>query len=119
MKIPTDLIPHCPRCGAPMTMNLRSDSTFVEDDGWHRAYRSYHQFLSKYKNKHILFLELGVGGNTPSIIKYPFWEMTFKNPQTKYICINKGEALCPSQIENQSICIDEYIGLVLENILKP
>lgn len=110
MKIPSSLIPRCPICGAPMTMNLRSDSTFVEDEGWHRASIRYSDFLRRHKRLRILFLELGVGYNTPVIIKYPFWRMTAENSNAAYVCINLGEASCPREINNRSICIDMDIG---------
>ncbi len=93
MKIPTDLIPKCPKCGKPLTMNLRSDDKFVEDRGWHEAAKRYHDFLNVHKGK-VLFLELGVGYNTPGIIKYPFWQMTTDNPEATYVCVNFGEAFC-------------------------
>lgn len=73
MKIPAELIPKCPVCGAPMTMNLRQDALFVQDEGWYAAAERYNDFIRRHKELHILFLELGVGGNTPVIIKYPFW----------------------------------------------
>ncbi|MGP1445768.1 MAG: Sir2 silent information regulator family NAD-dependent deacetylase, partial [Treponema sp.] len=110
--------PYCPRCGKPMTMNLRSDSTFVEDAGWHRAAQRYADFLASYKDGSILFLELGVGPNTPGIIKYPFWQMTAGNPCATYGCINYGEANCPADIRDRSICIDADIGAVLETMLR-
>ena len=113
MRIPTDLIPRCPVCGEQMTMNLRADDKFVEDEGWHKAYRRYHEFLTKHQNKPILFLELGVGYNTPIIIKYPFWRMTAENPQNVYACINLHNAVCPAQIIKQSVCINEDIGKVI------
>ncbi|MCD8363069.1 MAG: Sir2 silent information regulator family NAD-dependent deacetylase [Lachnospiraceae bacterium] len=113
MKIPSELVPRCPLCGAPMNMNLRCDNSFVEDEGWHRAAERYNDFIRRHQNLHILFLELGVGANTPVIIKYPFWQMTAKNPKAVYACINKGESMCPQQIRNQSICIDDDIGRVL------
>lgn len=116
MKIPDELIPRCPHCGKPMTMNLRADDKFVEDAGWHRAAERYHLFLQRHERLHILFLELGVGYNTPIIIKYPFWQMTAKNPRATYACINKGEAVCPKEIERQSICIDGDIGDILEKM---
>ena len=94
-KIPTELVPHCPVCGAPMSMNLRTDGTFVEDDGWHAAARRYEDFLRRHEGEPILFLELGVGGNTPGIIKYPFWRMAQQNPKAVYACINYGEAYAP------------------------
>lgn len=114
MKIPTELIPKCPKCGKPLTMNLRSDDKFVEDKGWHLAAERYENFLRTRKNMRILFLELGVGHNTPAIIKYPFWQMTAKNSQAVYACVNYGEAVCPKEIEQQSICIDGDIGEVLK-----
>ena len=116
MKIPSELIPVCPHCGAPMTMNLRCDDKFVEDEGWHRAAERYENFLRTRKNQKILFLELGVGYNTPVIIKYPFWQMTLKNPKATYACINCGDAVCPAEIEKQSICIDSDIGKVIDAI---
>lgn len=114
MKIPTELIPKCPKCGKPLTMNLRSDDKFVEDKGWHLAAEQYENFLWTRKNMRILFLELGVGYNTPAIIKYPFWQMTAKNSQAVYACVNYGEAVCPKEIEQQSICIDGDIGEILK-----
>ena len=106
MRIPTELIPHCPKCGKPMTMNLRADDTFVQDKGWYRAAERYEEFLRRHKNLHILFLELGVGYNTPAIIKYSFWQMTAKNSKAVYACVNFGEAFCPKQIQSQTICIN-------------
>ncbi|MBR1385172.1 MAG: Sir2 silent information regulator family NAD-dependent deacetylase [Ruminococcus sp.] len=117
MKIPTELIPKCPKCGKPMTMNLRSDDKFVEDEGWHRAAERYDDFLQAHKGKHILFLELGVGYNTPVIIKYPFWRMTAQNPKATYACLNYGEAYAPDEIAEQSICINGDIHEVLEKML--
>jgi NAD-dependent SIR2 family protein deacetylase len=116
MTIPSELVPHCPKCGKPMSMNLRADNTFVEDEGWHRAAERYDNFLRTRENTHILYLELGVGYNTPGIIKYPFWQMTLQNPKAVYACLNYGEALCPGEIERQSICIDGDIGDILEKI---
>ena len=114
MRIPTELIPKCPVCGKPMTMNLRSDNRFVEDIGWHKAAARYAEFLRSHKNEPILFLELGVGYNTPGIIKYPFWQMTAQNSKAVYACLNYGEAVCPQEIEKQSICINGDIGAVLK-----
>lgn len=117
MRIPTELIPICPHCGKPMTMNLRSDDKFVEDKGWHEAAKRYERFIQTYANGNILLLELGVGYNTPVIIKYPFWKMTARNANATYACINYGEAVCPSEIQEQSICIDGDIGQVVEHIM--
>ena len=98
MRIPTELIPKCPKCGKPMTMNLRSDDKFVEDEGWHRAAGRYDNFLQTHEGQHILFLELGDEYNTPVIIKYPFWKMTANNPRAVYACLNYGEAYAPDVI---------------------
>ena len=113
MKIPAELIPECPVCGAPMTMNLRCDNSFVQDEGWYAAAERYEDFIRCHKGLHILFLELGVGMNTPVIIKYPFWQMTAKNPKAVYACVNRGEAYCPQEIVNQAICINDDIEAVL------
>ena len=116
MKIPTELLPVCPHCGKPLTMNLRSDDTFVEDEGWHRAAERYENFLRTRADGKILFLELGVGYNTPVIIKYPFWQMTAKNPNAIYACINQGQAVCPQDIQRQAICINIDLGNALQEL---
>lgn len=116
MRIPSELVPHCPVCGAPMTMNLRVDMTFVEDDGWRKAAKRYEDFLRHHQGQHILFLELGVGGNTPGIIKYPFWKMTYQNPKTTYSCVNLSEAYCPREIQKQAVCINDDIGSLLHDL---
>lgn len=118
MKIPSGLIPYCPACGAPMSMNLRADDTFVEDEGWHAAAQRYAEFLRRHEGQHILFLELGVGGNTPVIIKYPFWRMTYQNPKAVYACVNLSEAYCPREIQRHAICIDKDIGKTIGQISK-
>lgn len=116
MKIPSALVPHCPHCGKPLTMNLRADDSFVEDEGWHTAAERYANFLRTREGQKILFLELGVGYNTPVIIKYPFWQMTAKNPRATYACINRGEAFCPAEIADRAVCIDGDIGDILARI---
>lgn len=115
-KIPSELIPKCPVCGAPMTMNLRCDNSFVQDEGWYAAADRYEDFIRRHKNLHILFLELGVGANTPAIIKYPFWQMTAQNSHATYACINYGEAIVPREIEKQAICINKKIETVLNTL---
>lgn len=117
MKIPTGLIPKCPVCGAPMTMNLRTDDKFVQDEGWYRAAMRYDDFIRSHKNAEVLLLELGVGANTPAIIKYPFWQMTAQNKNAVYACINLGMAAAPTEIEEQSVCIDADIGRVMPELL--
>ena len=116
MRIPSGLLPLCPHCGRPLRMNLRADDTFVEDPGWHQAARRCDDFLRTRAAQRLLFLELGVGYNTPGIIKYPFWQMTARNPNATYVCINQGQAVCPGEIEKQSICIDGDIGEVLNQL---
>ena len=116
MEIPTELIPKCQDDGAEMTMNLRSDDSFVEDEGWHKASAAYLDFLKKHEGKHMLFLEIGVGGNTPVIIKYPFWQMTKDNKNAVYACLNYSEACCPRQIEDRSIVIDGDSGEVIRHL---
>lgn len=116
MKIPSALVPRCPHCGKPLTMNLRADGSFVEDEGWHAAAERYANFLRTREGQKILFLELGVGYNTPVIIKYPFWQMTAKNPRATYACINRGEAFCPAEIADRAVCIDGDIGDILARI---
>lgn len=115
MKIPSELIPRCPNCGKPLTMNLRSDDKFVEDEGWHKAAARYEDFIRKHDGK-VLYLELGVGYNTPGIIKYPFWQMTAKNPDATYACINYDDAECPDLIKDRAILIEGDIGKVLEDL---
>lgn len=116
LKIPSELIPRCPVCGAPMTMNLRCDGSFVQDEGWYAAAGRYEDFIRRQENRHILFLELGVGANTPGIVKFSFWRMTEGNPKAAYACINLGEACAPREISDRSICIDADIGKVLEQL---
>lgn len=113
MKIPTELIPKCPYCGAPLTTNLRCDDRFAQDEGWYLSAQRYENFLRTRKNSKILFLELGVGYNTPGIIKYPFWQMTSKNKNAVYCCINNENTQCPSEIEAQAICINDDIYNVI------
>ncbi len=118
MRVPSGLLPKCPVCGKPLTMNLRSDNKFVEDRGWHKAAKRYYDFLHCHKNSHVLLLELGVGYNTPGIIKYPFWDITAQNTKAVYTCINYGEAICPAEIEKQAICINGDIWETLQILSK-
>lgn len=116
MRIPTELIPECPVCGKPMTMNLRADDTFVQDEGWNIHAGYYEKFLDAHRKSKMVFLELGVGYNTPGVIKYPFWQMTAANPKATYACINYGEAFVPGKIAKRSICINDDIGEVLKQL---
>ena len=113
MKIPSELIPHCPVCGAPMTMNLRCDNSFVQDEGWYAARYRYSDFVRRHKQGKVLYLELGVGTNTPGIIKYPFWRYTLENPDAIYACVNFGQAYAPREIAERSVCLDADIGRIL------
>lgn len=113
MRIPTELIPRCPKCGSPMTMNLRCDDTFVEDEGWHQASERYSQFLRRHQNTRMLLLDLGTGMNTPGIVKYSFWRMTHDWPDATYACLNYGEAYAPDEIKRKSICVNGDIGDIL------
>lgn len=116
MTVPSGLVPYCHKCGKPMNVNLRSDSTFVEDKGWDEAQKRYGDFIRRHRNLHILFLELGVGANTPTIVKYSFWRMTVENPKAIYACVNLGEACAPTEIRDRSICINADIGEVLKQL---
>ena len=113
MTIPPDLIPHCPKCGEPMSMNLRADHTFVEDEGWHMASERYAEFLRRHQNMKVLFLEAAVGFNTPTIIKYSFWRMAHEWKDAVYVCLNYGEAYAPDEIKKRAICINGDIGEIL------
>ena len=118
MRLPNDLVPVCPDGGGAVSMNLRADETFVEDAGWHAAADRYAAFLEAHEGQHVLFLELGVGSNTPMIIKYPFWAMTEENPRAVYACLNFDEAVCPEVIRTQSICLDGDSGDALKELLE-
>lgn len=113
MRIPSELVPHCPVCGKPMTMNLRCDNTFVQDEGWYAAQGRYSDFVRRHEGLRVLYLELGVGANTPGIVKFSFWRMTAESPKAVYACINYGEACAPAEIRERSICINGDIGKVL------
>lgn len=116
MRVPTELVPHCPLCDKPMTMNLRCDDTFVQDEGWYSASERYTDFLRRHKGLKVLFLELGAGMNTPTIIKFSFWRMVNEWKNATYACINLGEAYAPREIQANSICINEDIGNVLKQL---
>ncbi|MBR7062930.1 MAG: Sir2 silent information regulator family NAD-dependent deacetylase [Clostridia bacterium] len=115
-KVPPELFPKCPNCGRPLTLNLRSDDSFIEDYGWVEAAQRYDQFLREHEGNRVLFLELGVGSNTPSIIKYPFWRMTLNNPNATYACVNYGESFTLEEIADRSVCIDGDIGETIRQL---
>ena len=117
-QIPSELVPRCPKCGKPMSMNLRADGTFVEDSGWEDAAIRFNEFLRRHQNLKTVFLELGTGMNTPAIIKFPFWRMTYEWPDASYVCINLNEAYAPEEIRDKSLCFQEDIGEVLRRILS-
>mgnify|MGYP002515384793 FL=1 len=117
MEIPPELVPSCPVCGKPMSMNLRCDETFVEDDGWKMAAKRYQDFLEKHKNARTLFLELGVGGNTPGIIKYPFWNFVYKNKNAFYAAVNMEKEEVPAEIKTRSVLIKGDIFRTIENLI--
>ncbi len=114
--VPSDLVPRCPVCGEPMSMNLRADDTFVEDQGWYAASAAYAAFLRGCEGKRVLYLELGVGGNTPMIIKYPFWAMTHENDNALYACLNYDEACCPEKLKDRSLLLGGDTGEVLRKL---
>ena len=116
MRVPAELVPRCPHCGRPMTMNLRSDGTFAEDEGWHSAAKRYETFMENHRGQKVIFLELGVGYNTPGIIKYNFWQYAYNWQHAFYACINKGQAQVPMEIKEKSVGIDGDIGEVLRLI---
>lgn len=113
MRIPTELIPYCPKCGKPLTMNLRADSTLVEDGGWYKTSKRYSDVIISHQKGRVLYLELGVGFNTPNIIRYPFWKMTKSNLNAIFVCLNYGEAYTPPEIAEKSICINDDIRDIL------
>lgn len=113
MRVPSDLLPKCPHCGAPMTTNLRADDKFVQDEGWYAAANRYYDYLQSCEGKKVLYLELGVGFNTPGIIKYDFWRRTYANENATYACVNMGEAYAPQEIEDSSLCINADLAQVI------
>lgn len=105
MKIPTELIPKCPHCGRPLTTNLRADELFVQDEGWYQAAERYDLFERRHDNVKTLYLEIGVGFNTPGIIKYNFWQHVYNNYNSSYVSINMDEIVVPDEIRQRSLLI--------------
>lgn len=116
LRIPSELIPVCPKCGNPMVVNLRHDGSFVQDDGWYAASARYDDFLRRHEGMRVLLLELGVGSNSPGVIKYPFWDMAARNKNARYACVNLGEAYAPDSIASRSVCIDADLARVLADV---
>ena len=116
-KIPPELVPRCPVCGRPMTTNLRADGAFVEDEGWHAAHARYQKFLKERTKGKTLYLELGVGMNTPGIIKYPFWQRVYAEKESRYACLNLELAYAPEEIKDRSVCIAGDLGETLQKLL--
>lgn len=113
LRVPSELVPHCPVCGEPMDMNLRADDTFVQDEGWHRACDRYVAWRNAHEEGRVVYLELGVGGNTPAIVKYPFWRMVAQNPRAFYVQVNQGEVVAPTEIADRTLLLDEDAAKVL------
>ena len=118
MRVPTELVPRCPKCGEPMGMNLRADDTFVEDEGWHAAADRHRDYLNAHGEGRVLYLELGVGMNTPAIVKYPLWRRTYANPQARYACINYREAYAPAEIRGRSTLLSADVDEALLEALS-
>lgn len=114
MRVPHELVPMCPHCGSPLIPNLRVDGSFCEPKGWYVAAKRYESFRKVHKRDRVMFLELGVGGNTPVIIKYPFWGAVGENREAVYVCVNRGEAQAPSAIADRSILVDGDIATFLQ-----
>lgn len=118
MSVPTELVPHCPKCGAPMSMNLRADNTFVQDNGWYAAAGRYDDFVRRHEDTPVLYLELGVGLNTSGIIKYNFWQQVYQNQKAQYVCVNKGQSYAPQELAGRSLCLNgDAAGLLLGGML--
>ena len=115
MRVPAHLLPRCPHCHRLMTVNLRTDDRFVEDAGWHAAAARYEHFVRAHRDKKLLLLELGVGYNTPGIIKYPFWHMAAAYPHATYACVDLA-ASAPRELADRSIVIPADIDAVLQHL---
>ena len=115
-KIPSDLVMKCPVCGGNMDMNLRKDANFVQDENWYRQSEKYEDFLSRSKGKNVVLLEMGVGFNTPGIIRFPFEQMTANNVKTTLIRINKDYPNPMLEIKNKTISFDEDTNKIIEDL---
>lgn len=115
-KIPSDLVMKCPVCGGNMDMNLRKDANFVQDKNWYRQSEKYEDFLSRSKGKNVVLLEIGVGFNTPGIIRFPFERMTAISEKTTLIRINKDYPNPMLEIKNKTISFDEDTNKIIEDL---
>ena len=118
MTVPGDLLPKCPNCGRPLTMNLRSDSKFVEDEGWQAAAVEYEAWLTQHRDWKVVYLEIGVGYNTPGIIKYSFWQEVYRNKNAVYACLNMEEDRVPEEIAGRSILIGGDSARVIAELVS-
>lgn len=117
LRILTNKIPHCPKCGAEMEPWVRS-WVFLEGKKYHEEYEKFNAFLKKNVDKKILFLELGVGRMTPMFIQEPFWNLTYSLPNAFYITVNPRDALVPKELKNKGLAIHEDIAVVLSDTQK-
>ena len=117
-KIPSNLVPKCPVCGGNMEMNLRKDANFVQDENWYKQDKRYGEFLNKSQDKNLLLLEIGVGFNTPGIIRFPFEQMVYNNIHTNLVRINKDYAFTNKEIENKTILFDEDVNTIIEDLRR-
>ena len=117
MRIPAELIPHCPKCGREMDFNLFWDDTFVRDEGWHTTHDRYEEYLSQHSSGKILYLELGVGFNSPGVIKIPFWNMAFQNPEAIFTSVNLTMPCYPAALSSRTIVISADIDAVIRDLL--
>ncbi|MBQ8073031.1 MAG: Sir2 silent information regulator family NAD-dependent deacetylase [Clostridia bacterium] len=118
MRIPTELLPICPNCGRPLTMNLRSDDKFVEDEGWQAAAVEYEIWLTAHQHRKVVYLEIGVGYNTPGIIKYNFWQQVYRNEDAVYACLNMEESPVPDAIRERSIVISGDSSQIIQELVS-
>ncbi len=117
MRIPTELLPKCPNCGRPLTTNLRADDRFVEDEGWQEAAVEYEAWLTAHQHQKVVYLEIGVGFNTPGIIKYNFWQQVYRNEETTYVCLNMESNPVPDEISDRSIMISGDSSRVIHELI--
>ena len=115
-KIPTELVPVCPVCGEKMEVNVRIDANFVQDENWYKQDKRYGEFLDKSQDKNLLLLEIGVGFNTPGIIRFPFEQMVYNNVNTHLVRINKDYAFASKEIEDKTILFDEDTNKIVEDL---